>query len=130
MSKAKLYAQTLLHAQSEKTESEMDAFFKNFINALKEKKEHKLLPAIVREFEVLLERSAKGNGTTLIVRDAADGERYKAELKKHSDVFIDGDVTVVEDKTVVGGFIAKNARVMLDKSYKKGLVDMYKRLVA
>jgi len=65
-----------------------------------------------------------------VVRDAQDAEKYKAQLAEHGDLFNTGEVTVVEDKTIVGGFIAKNATTMIDKSYKKGLVDMYKRLVA
>ena len=130
MSKAQLYAQTLLHAYSQKSESEMDAFFNNFIAALKEKGESKLLPAITREFESLVKRLAQGDGTTLVVRDTADAEKYKAELEKHGELFKAGEIKIVEDKTIVGGFIAKNARVMFDKSYKKGLIEMYKKLVA
>ena len=130
MSKAKIYAQTLMHAQSEKSESEMEVFFNNFINALKAKHEEKLLPAIIKELESLQERAVKGSGTTLIVRDAQDAEKYTAELKKHSELFNTDSLNVIEDKKIVGGFIAKNTTTMLDKSYKKGLVEMYKRLVA
>lgn len=130
MKKAELYAQTLMHAQRDKTEPEMNAFFDNFISALKAKHEEKLLPAIIREFESLQNRLTKGTGTTLTVRDAQDAEKYKLELAKHGDLFNMDEVNVVEDKKIVGGFIAKNSTTMLDKSYKKGLVDMYKRLVA
>ena len=128
MSKAKLYAQTLQHAFEDKTPAELDVFFEKFIGLLKQKKEHKLLPAITREYNTLIKRSSKGSGTTLIVRDAQDGEKYKVELAG-TEGFDAGEVTVLEDKTIVGGFIAKNSTTMLDRSYKKGLVQMYKRLV-
>ncbi len=130
MSKAKLYAQTLLHAQTQKTESEMNQFFDNFIAALKHKKEHKLLPSIVREFKALQERSLQGQETTLVVRDAQDAQKYTQVLAGHSDTFNTENLIVVEDASIVGGFIAKNSHAMLDKSYKRGLIDMYKRLVA
>jgi|GEM_PF-3478853 len=129
MKKAQLYAQTLQHASVTKTDSELETFFDNFMKLLDHKKEKKLLPAIVREFKSLQEKASKGSGTTLVVRDTADADKYKQELSKHSDTFSLDEMTVVEDKTIVGGFIAKNSQAMLDRSYKKGLVDMYKKLI-
>ena len=129
MSKVNIYAQALARASSTKSGTELDQFFTNFIDLLKEKKEYKLLPAITREYKALQARSEKGQGTTLMVRDGADGEKYKKELASLDTDFDSGNITVVEDKSLVGGFIAKNSTKMLDRSYKKGLIQMYQRLI-
>lgn len=128
MKKAALYAQALYEASLQKDESQMNQYFDNFIGVLKKKKEYKLLPAIVREYKDLIARSTKGDGTTLVVRDLAQTEEYKKVLEEYKDTFNTDEITVVEDKTIVGGFIARNARAMLDRSYKKGLIEMYKKL--
>jgi len=129
MKKAQLYAQALYEASQNKAETELDGFFANMILKLKESHEYKLLPTITREFESLLTQKEKGNGTALVVRDALDAEKYIQELSKHGDTFSSSDTQIIEDTTIVGGYIARNARAMLDRSYKKGLLDMYKQLV-
>lgn len=129
MKKATIYAQALLGASQKKSEQEMNEYFDTFISLLKHKSEYKMLPTIVREYKALVERSKKGAGTTLVVRTQEEADKFIKELDAMGDTFDTSNMQIIEDETIVGGYIAKNSTSMLDRSYKKGLVDMYKNLV-
>jgi len=129
MKKAAIYAQALLEASQNKSEEEMNQYFDTFIAFLKSKSEYKMLPLIVREFTSLVEKTNKGTGTTLIVHEKSKADDFIKELESMGDTFDVSNIEIIEDKNIVGGFIAKNSTSMLDRSYKKGLVEMYKSLV-
>ncbi len=128
MKKAATYAAMLYKVSQEKSGSDLGTFFSQFMKRLEEKKETKLLPTILSELEKKTERESQGKGTTLIVRDSDSVVAAKKALESFSEMFDTSEVTVKEDKNIVGGFIAKNNTNLLDRSFKKGLLEMYQRL--
>lgn len=129
MKKQRIYAETLHSFFREHTDSENEAFFDKFVAYVESKKESALLPLILREVESLVAQEQK-TGSTLVVRDEQDAEKYKADLNQHADSFDISNITTEIDETIVGGYILKSSTNMVDNSYKTQLVNMYHQLVS
>lgn len=127
MNKATLYAQTL-HA-AEKDSSDFDVFFAKFISYLEKRDEQKLLPTVLRELESLMARDQAGEETILTVAKQEDVEKYTKEISESYKDFDIQSLKTQVDPNIVGGFIARNKQNMIDASYRKGLVQMYQKLV-
>ncbi len=123
------FAQTLHTAYLEKNEKDFSEFFENFISSLKEKGMIKILPKVLREIESLEEKSKNDSKTTLILKDKSIFDEIKSELDKHSETFNLGELDIQEDEAMVGGFVLKDKKNMLDRSYKTALINLYNRMV-
>lgn len=123
------FAQTLYSAYTEKNEQDFSDFFQNFISSLKEKGMMKILPKVLREIESLETKSKGDSKTTVVVKDKNVLDDIKTELQKYSDNFNLENLEVKEDKTMVGGFVLKDKKNMIDKSYKTALINMYNKMV-
>tara|TARA_B100000678_G_C17907565_1_gene381954 strand:- start:22 stop:438 length:417 start_codon:yes stop_codon:yes gene_type:complete len=126
---ARIYAQLLLQEKKNRSESEFDSFFNLFIQYLQEKKREKLLPAIYREINQLLEQKESSNETTLVVASDADIDQIKNDIKSYESEFDLENMSIETDKHIVGGYTLKNARTMIDASYRTALLDLYKKIV-
>ncbi len=125
----KTYAKALFESFLEKSESEFDSFFENFIATLKNKNKISLLPKILNEVKKYFELAKKQDITEIILKDKKDLEKFKDKLNEMSDKFNLDDLKITENKNIVGGFILKNSRYIWDKSYKEGLLKLYKKLI-
>lgn len=124
----KRYAQILVDA--EKDEKNFPEFFNKFINILKKKDEIKLLPNILLEIEKLDLQEKKNKKTKIILKDKSFSERYEKEVKKLSEEFDTENLIVEENSNVIGGYILKNKNFKIDKSYKKSLLEIHKRILS
>jgi len=125
MNTATDYAQTLLHMTQS---SEAEFSFDNFIGLLKEKKQYKMLPAIMDKYQQLLTQQS-ADKTVLVVKDASMVDSLQSELHQYAKEF-GTEYEVIEDKNIVGGFVLKNKTHMIDNSYRTKLITMYKKLIA
>lgn len=129
MQNAQIYAELLdqMYATNPKG---IDAFMGSFVAYMNAKKLQKMLPAILKQFELIQERKKSGKGTTLIIRDNTALEQINKELAEYKASFNLEDLQVVTEKNIVGGFILKNKTSMIDASYRKALLALYTKLTA
>jgi len=124
----KTYAKALFEAFLEKNETDFDKFFTNFIENLKAKDKISLLPKILKEVKKYFELAKKQDFTEVILKSEKDLEKFKEKMSQFSDKFNLDNLKIVENKNIVGGFILKNSKYIWDKSYKQGLLKLYKKL--
>lgn len=129
MQNAQIYAELLDQMYTTNPQG-IDAFMGSFVAYMNAKKLQKMLPAILKQFELIQERKKSGKGTTLIIRDNAALEQINKELAEYKASFNLEDLQVVTEKNIVGGFILKNKTSMIDASYRKALLALYTKLTA
>lgn len=129
MNKAEVYAQTLFYISENKSAEEFDSFFTKFIAYIESKQEQKLLPKILQLVEQLGEKNTSQN-TILTVAKKEDAEKFTKELQSMGESFDATNIKIQEDSNIVGGFIARSNTAMVDASYRRGLLEMYQKLVA
>jgi F0F1-type ATP synthase delta subunit len=89
----------------------------------------KVLPKILKEVEALEEKNKNDSKTILTIKEKSIFDELKSELDKYSDTFNLEGIEIVEDKNIVGGFVLKDKKNMVDKSYKTALISMYNKMV-
>lgn len=125
----KNYAKALFESFSVKNEVEFNKFFENFILELKSKKRIILLPKILKEVKKYIELAKKKDVTEVVLKDKRDLEEFQNSINEVSEKFNLDDIKIIENKNIVGGFILRNSKYVFDKTYKQGLVKLYKKLV-
>ncbi len=122
----KKYAKALYELLNSKNKEEQEKLLANFFNVLKRDSKEKLLTKILLELEKLYTQRQK---SSLRVRLASD--KYKEQaLKKAKDLGYDGEIPVVKDESLIGGYKIESADSVYDASYKKFLMDLYSKLVS
>lgn len=90
-----------------------------------------LLPKIGRAFARIAERERARRGLTLYVAREQDGRTAAAEATKDIEAMnvaaTEFDVRV--DDSLIGGWRLEGAGVLLDRSFRKQLLEMYNRAV-
>ena len=132
--KASWYAEALygaLQGKEVKTEADSKRIFKRFQKVLGERGHEKLIPFIGHELEKILVREKNKNEVVLVTADhkstskwAHAYDHYVKEgiIPKHA---MRRDVV---DETIVGGYQIKTRDSVIDASYKKSLVELYRSI--
>ena len=123
------YAKTLYSAFLEKDQKDFDIFFDSFIQTLKRKKILKVLPKILNETIEIERIEQKANKTTLTMKNKDIFSEIKDKINLYKDNFDLENMEIKEDENMIGGFILKNNKNILDNSYKTKLVDLYKEMI-
>jgi F0F1-type ATP synthase delta subunit len=102
----------------------------NKLHAVLKKKSHeKLYPRIVRGLLRTFERGLSRSHTTVVLARHKDKERLKTEISNTLEHFhIDTSFDTEIDETIIGGFTLKQHDRVIDKSYKRQLVALYRSL--
>ena len=129
MNDYKTYAKLLLGEFRNKSSQDFDEFFRKFIALLKSKKQLSLLPKIYKEIKQLSKTNKNRDKTILIVKNKQILDNLEKEISKYSDVFDLENLEIQEEKNIVGGFILKNNKNILNNSYKQKLLALYKKLI-
>jgi len=121
---AKYYAQAIYELTGENTIS-------NLLAVLERKGHKHLLPSILSEYKKLKMERAVAENIQVRVAKKSDLEKNKVEITKDAEKFSlnVSEAEVVEDNTIIGGFILEKGEVEVDKSYKKVLIDLYKKMI-
>jgi len=125
----KNYSEVLYRAFLEKSEEEFDIFLKKFIKQIKIKKISKILPKIFKYLEKKIEIEKNKDKTVLILKSKDEFEKNKKVIEKYKNIFNLDNLELKEDKKIIGGYILKNSKKMLDNSYKNKLLKMYKKII-
>lgn len=117
----KEYAQALSRSLARGTDEAklIDGFMKH----LKEEGRMKILPGVLRELKALSAKNAK-LGSSLEV--ASEGERAGAIAAARAAGIETDSVTVNPD--LIKGWRARNGGVLVDRSAKQALVDLYQKI--
>jgi F0F1-type ATP synthase delta subunit len=97
------------------------------LHASMKKKGHERLYASVLRGVVRILESKDVNTAKVSVASEADVEKFAAEIKEMlTTLGSEGDHTVVIDKTLIGGVVAKYNNIVIDRSYKTALTNLYR----
>lgn len=128
--KATQYAQALFLAGESKGGAEAKDIALGLVRAAEKRRETGLLRSILMEAERLLIREKKKDRVSITVaheravarykKNIADGLRaFDAEKKEHD---------IIIDPSIIGGFHVSHKGMLYDASYRRRLLDLYRRL--
>ncbi|MDO8604668.1 MAG: F0F1 ATP synthase subunit delta [bacterium] len=130
--KASWYAEALYGALKEvATEAESKKVFVSFRKVLLTRGHEKLLPFISRELEKILIREKNNNEVILVTADAKSKNKWS-----HAYDHYEKEGTILKgairqdkvDESIVGGFQIRMKGTLIDGSYKKSLVELYRNV--
>lgn len=123
------YAHALIHA-TERGISHEEAVNK-FVTILKRKGHLKLLPRIVRELGRIQIRHDRVHGARVRLARAEDKEQLREIInKKLAELNVNEEPQMVEDDTVIGGYVIETGSKMVDGSYKSALMKLYRSVIS
>lgn len=97
---------------------------KGLRTSLKAHQHERLLPAILRGTLKVLESSNRSQTATVTVASASAAKEAIANALK--DIDAPNDASVIVDPTIIGGVVAKYKNMVVDRSYKSKLVELYR----
>lgn len=98
----------------------------DLVKLLKHKGHVKLLPDILREFEKVIDSARDEATMVLTCAKKSDLAKYKNKLKEHFG-HSGGSFTKEEvDDTLIGGYVIRSGDTILDGSYKRKLLLLYR----
>ena len=116
----KLYAKALKEVLSEGFN--VDKAIANFIAMLKRRGALRLLPKIALEFESIEKRTEAYKPTLSVARDSDFA-------KAVNDAGVDkSSVAKNVDETLIGGYKIEQNGTLVDTSYKRALLDIYRKI--
>lgn len=125
--KATLYARALLKAAENKDALAQEALVKFLLQVLSQKGHRSLLPHILHEY-LKLQREARGK-KSVTLRVAHEKEKARAREAAERELGIAADMKEIVDENLVGGFVVESGEMLVDRSFRRALHDLYKRLV-
>lgn len=89
-----------------------------------------LMPRIARAFKRVVERESARNTVRLYVAHTHGAAKSKAKHAIEALNVDSKDVEVMEDTTLIGGWRLEGREQLYDASYKKYLLELYKRVTS
>lgn len=90
----------------------------------------KLLPRILRLAYRMVERDQRRNIPTVTIARISDRGKHDGVIKKIChDLAIADEPVLVADGTITGGFILRQRFKRVDRSYKKAMENLYRRVI-
>lgn len=122
------YAEALSRAVHGKDGSEKETLFQNFRNLLTRRGHTILFPSILREFENITQQQKEAATVTLSVAKLEDADTFRAEVEAVENVFGSKETfAIVEDSMLVGGWRVERKDALYDASYRRGLLELYRK---
>jgi F0F1-type ATP synthase delta subunit len=97
-----------------------------FISFLKRRGHLKLLPAILSAYARLEAKSAKVATDVIVVARDADQESAKIAAAKYGA----HNAKLVVDHSVIGGWRFTGKSLLVDRTYKRALLDLYRTMTS
>lgn len=109
---------------------DLDTVISHLQSVLARKGHQKLYPRILKGLIEQYEKTIAKRTTSVIVGRTSDSERFKDEIRALLDsIGADDARTTIIDPHIIGGFKLKRAGTMIDRSYKKQLLALYRTLI-
>ena len=120
MNFAKAYAQIIREKEGEAP------FLKKLLDFMRAKGHLSLVPEIVR----ILEREPDTkNVTKVVLARESDKKKFSHAIKEAVSEIGSGETEEVTDPKIVGGYIVRGGGKVLDRSFRKALVDIYQKTI-
>ena len=102
-----------------------------FLGVLQRKGHRALLSSILKEYQKLLEHEKNVEGVTIRLKDKSAFNQEKERIKKYEEAlgFNAEKVKVIEDPSIVGGFIIESGEHEVDGSYRNALVTLFRKMM-
>lgn len=130
--KASWYAEALYAAlKGVKTESDSHKVFARFRKVLIARGHEKLLPFVAHELEKIMAREKVNNEAILVTADAKSVSKWAHaydHYEKEGLVPKGSTRRDVVDESIVGGFQIRTKDTLIDGSYKKSLLELYRNI--
>lgn len=129
--RASWYAEALYGALGGKSESDAKKIFTRFRKVVSARGHERLLPFVAHELEKIATREKAKNEVLLVTANdksqskwthAYDHYEKEGVIPKHAAR------RNVVDETIVGGFQIRTKDTLIDGSYKKNLLELYRRI--
>ena len=108
--------------------SDPERILRGLKTALQKRGHDRLYAAILRGVVRVLESDSTETTVVTVVDQAAFEKQKNVIMDTLASLGTNDQPKVVQDSTIVGGFIAEAANKRLDKSYKAKLVSLYRSL--
>lgn len=122
------YAQALI-STVDRGMSEEEAVEK-IIALLRQKGHLKLLPRIKRRVDRIIAKRERFETPKIRVATRQDHTKLKATIEAHIQALTDKEPRVLEDDTVIGGYVIETHNTMIDASYRSALMKLYRNIVS
>lgn len=132
--KASWYAEALygaLTSHTVKDVRDVEKIFTHFRKVITSRGHEKLLPLVGREFEKITLREEEKHAAYLITADGKHDEKWAHAYDHYvkEGILPKGAVRHnVVDETLVGGFQIRTKGVLIDGSYKRSLIELYRKI--
>ena len=132
--KASWYAEALygaLNGKHVKTEGDSKKMFTHFRKVLSARGHERLLPFVAHELEKIMAREKDKNEVVLVTADNKSVSKWSHaydHYEKEGIISKHATRRDVVDETIVGGFQIRTKDTLIDGSYKKSLVELYRNI--
>ena len=120
------YSDILFQIASSTTSDEASKDTETFLKLVKIRGHAKLLPNILKEFDQKVAQSEKKSVSTLEVSKDADVSEAKKTLEADGNDLT--EIEIVIDERLIGGFQYEKDDLVIDSSYKKSLLNLYRKI--
>lgn len=133
---ASWYAEALYKAlQGENVIDEGDSkkVFARFKKVISARGHDRLIPFIGREFEKVVTRENKNSEVILVTADNKSKNKWMHAYDhyKKEKIIPKGSVCrEVVDESIIGGFQIRTKDILIDGTYKKSLVELYRKITS
>lgn len=123
-------ASALKGAKGEKEEKRIFARFREVIRA---RGHERLLSLVPRELEKIAQREREAQTATLVIADLKSKTKWSHACDHYErEGVLPVGATLVHrvDETIVGGFQIRTKDTLIDGSYKRALLDLYRNITS
>ncbi|MBI5078363.1 MAG: F0F1 ATP synthase subunit delta [Candidatus Yonathbacteria bacterium] len=130
--KASWYAEALYAALSKRaTESDFKKVFARFRKVVSSRGHDRLFPFVTRELEKIVAREKIKNEVVLVTADNKSISKWSHaydHYEKDGIIPKGANRRDVVDESIVGGFQIRTRDTLIDGSYKKSLINLYRKI--
>ncbi len=130
--KASWYAEVLYRAlQGKETTDDGKKVFARFREVVSSRGHYRLFPFVAREFEKIIAREKIKNEVVLVTSDSKSHSKWSHaydHYEKEGIIQKHATRRDVVDESIVGGFQIRTRDTLIDGSYKKSLIELYRNI--
>lgn len=125
------YAHALHQAARNADRVRQEELFQNLLHILKTKGHQRLLPQILHEYERLMAHVQEQSKGVLEVTHQKDVRHLTKEIERACQKLhlTAANLELKVNDQLVGGFLLRKSGTLFDASYRRQLIELYRRLI-
>ncbi len=124
------YAKALAELLSDRPASEGAAIAERLVETARKNGHAHLLPRIARAYEKIAKKNERARTVEVVTAHKSDPALVTATAKKNGVATEGMHVVSRTDATLVGGALVRTRSERIDMSYKRALMELYKKLTS